>query len=217
MPATALRFDESTLRACIWTTSFRKCGPRSLPAWPRFVPTAIFLTGREASLGRRTRPKIPAVRQTILGIPREHRRASRSGPFPRTIRAARSTVGHSRWNERSHYAGQVAAVILALLTFIPSNHALSVPASASGEIRTIASIQTAAMYELDKRLYVHDEPWVLRDAPSVKSEPASLPSVRAVSVPTRVVDKPAHLRGRRPVPSYHYTAQPSAHRPDNQR
>jgi len=130
---------------------------------------------------------------------------------------APSTVGHSRWNERSHYAGQVAAVILALLTFIPSNHALSVPASASGEIRTIASIQTAAMYELDKHLYLHDEPWVLRDAPSIKSEPASLPSVRAVSVPTRVVDKPAHLRGRRPVPSYHYTAQPSAHRPDNQR
>ena len=131
--------------------------------------------------------------------------------------SAPSTVGHSRWNERSHYVGQVAAVILALLTVIPLNQASSMLASASGEIPTIASTTNDAMYPSDKQAYVQDEPVVLRDAPSVKPEPVSLPSVGAVSVPTKFVGKPAPSRPRTQVPPFTYTAQPSANRPGNQR
>ena len=118
--------------------------------------------------------------------------------------SAPSTVGHSRWNERSHYAGQVAAVILALLTVIPLNQASSMLASASGEIPTIASTTNDAMYPSDKQAYVQDEPVVLRDAPSVKPEPVSLPSVGAVSVPTMVVDKPVPVPLFGPLPPRKY-------------
>jgi predicted DNA-binding protein (UPF0251 family) len=130
---------------------------------------------------------------------------------------ASSSVGHSRWHERSHYAGQVAATILAFLVFIPLSQTLQMRASMSGEIRTEASMQNAVMYREDKQMVVHDEPMVYRDAPSVKPEPVSLPIVRAVTVPAKVEDKPAPSRPRAQVPSFIYTAQPSANRPGNQR
>jgi len=118
--------------------------------------------------------------------------------------SAPSTVSHSRWHERSHYAGQVAAAILAFLTFVPSNQSPLSYASITGRVPASGSAHNAVMYPSDKQTYMQDEPAVLRDVPSVKPEPASLPSVPAVSVPTRVVDKPTPLPLFGPLPSRKY-------------
>ena len=111
----------------------------------------------------------------------------------------------SRWTQRSHYVGQVVAAILAFLTFAPLNQAPQSHASMTGEIRVLGPIQTAVMYRTDKHLTVHDEPAVFRDAPSVKPEPASLPSVRDVATPAKVGDKQTYVHDLAPLPPYKHT------------
>jgi RNA polymerase sigma-70 factor (ECF subfamily) len=134
-------------------------------------------------------------------------------PFATGCDEPASREGVSRWHERSHYAGQVTATILAFLMFVASNQAPLSPASATGQIPASGPAQITEMYQLDKHSDVHDEPAVLRDAPSVKLEPASLPSVRAVSTPTSVVDKPAPFPLFGPLPSRKYTPRTSDHPP----
>ena len=119
----------------------------------------------------------------------------------------------SRWTKRSHYAGQVVAAILAFLTFVPLNQTPQMRASMIGEIRVLGAMQNAVMYRADKHLTVHDEPAVFRDAPSVKHEPASLRSVRVVSTPTTVGDKPTYVEDLAPLPPFKPTESTTAHLP----
>ena len=119
----------------------------------------------------------------------------------------------SRWTERSHYVGQIVATILAFLTVVPScldpqNHA-----STTDETRVLGPIQTAVMYRSDERAAVHDEPTVFRDAPSVKPEPASRPSVHNVPTPAKVGDKPTYVEDLAPLPPFKPTERSSTHRP----
>lgn len=123
-----------------------------------------------------------------------------------------ANVPHSRWNEWSHYSGQVAAAIVALLLFVPSNHASYTHAAASGEIRVSAS-KNDAMYPPDKRSDVRDEPAVFRDTLAGKLEPASLPSVRVVATPTKSNDKPTYAPQPAPLPPYKHVERTSANRP----
>ena len=118
----------------------------------------------------------------------------------------------SRWTERSHYTGQVVAAILALLSFVPLNQTPQMHESMTGEIRVLGHVQNAVMYRSDERADVHDERRVLRDAPSVKPEPAPLTSVRAVSTPTRPVDKRTSPRDLAPLPPYKHIPDALDHR-----
>lgn len=111
----------------------------------------------------------------------------------------------SRWTERSHYAGQIVATIIALLPFVPACIEPQMRASVTEEARVLGHVQNVVMYRYDKLNDVHDEPAVHRDAPRVKLEPASLTSVRAVSTPTRPVDKRTPPRDLAPLPPYKHT------------
>jgi RNA polymerase sigma factor (sigma-70 family) len=119
----------------------------------------------------------------------------------------------SRWTERSHYTGQVVAAILAFLAFVPSNQAPQMHASTTGEARVLGPVQNAVMYRSDERVEVRDEPAVHRDAPSGKPEPASLPSVRTVSAPTRSGDKQTYVQQPETLPPYKPTESTTAHLP----
>lgn len=130
--------------------------------------------------------------------------------------ASTHNVG-SRWHERSHYAGQVAAAIAAFLLFIPPNQTTVSHASVIGKISTTGIVQNALMYQQDKRSVRQDEPAVHHGAPVGKPEPASLPSVHVVPARTRVVDKPAPIQQPLPQPSFKPTVRPSAHRPRGRR
>lgn len=121
-------------------------------------------------------------------------------------------VGDSRWNERAHYAGQIAVLILALLLFTPSDEASISHASVTGEISMPGPTNNVAMYRQDQPVDVHDEPVVLHDAPRVKPEPAPLPSVRDVSAPTKVEDKPTYVEPYAPLPPYKHKPHSLDHR-----
>lgn len=115
------------------------------------------------------------------------------------------SANHSRWAERSHYASHVVASIVALLMFVPScfePQKLEKLESKSNEARVLDATKTTALYSSDQPSKVRDEPAVLQDAPCVKPEPASLPSVRDVSAPTRSKDKPTYVHDLAPLPPY---------------
>lgn len=118
----------------------------------------------------------------------------------------------SRWTERSHYAGQIVATIIALLPFIPACMEPQMAASATEEARVLAPVQNAVMYRADKHSVVQDEPAVHRDAPVVKPEPASLTSVRDVSTPTKSRDKRTYVEDLAPLPPYKHTPDALDHR-----
>jgi RNA polymerase sigma-70 factor (ECF subfamily) len=122
-----------------------------------------------------------------------------------------SEIG-SRWTERSHYVGQIVATILAFLVFIPLSQTPQMRVSTTGETRVLGPIQTVVMYRSDERSVVHDEPSVFRDAPSVKPEPASLSSVRVVSTPAKVADKPTYVQDLAPLPPYKHIPDALDHR-----
>jgi predicted DNA-binding protein (UPF0251 family) len=119
----------------------------------------------------------------------------------------------SRWTERSHYVGQIVATILAFLAFIPSSQTPQMRASMTGEIRVLGPVQNAVMYRSDERVVAHDEPFVFRDAPNVKQEPASLPSVRVVSTPAKVGNKLPPPPEYVPHLSHKHEPSTSDHRP----
>jgi len=107
----------------------------------------------------------------------------------------------SPWFERSHYVGQLAALIMAIFC-TSSLHSSKPLESTTGEGRVLAAVQNDAMYRSDELTKVHDEPSVLHDAPSVKPEPASLRSVPDESTPAKVVDKPVDVWQSAPLPPY---------------
>jgi RNA polymerase sigma factor (sigma-70 family) len=121
----------------------------------------------------------------------------------------------SRRPELSHYAGQfataIAAVIAAFLMLITSKEPLPLHAMTIGKIGTTGIVQSA-LYQLDKPPYVPDEPMVYPDAPNVKPDPASLRSVRDVSTPTRTADKPTYVQDLAPLPPYKHTPDAFDHR-----
>lgn len=100
----------------------------------------------------------------------------------------------SRWTERSHYAGQLAALFMAVFCLSALNSS-TMHESTVMETRVLDPVQSAVMYRLEK-------PSVLLDAPNVKPEPASLPSVPAVSVTTRSADKRTYVQDLAPLPPY---------------
>lgn len=119
----------------------------------------------------------------------------------------------SQWldpNKWSHYSGQIAAAIIAFLLFVPSNRTAQLPASITGRIQTTARL---AMYRFDNQNLASDKPAVYPNVPMGKPEPASLPSVRAVSTPTTVKDKPLYIQQSVPLPPYKPTETNSAHLP----
>lgn len=124
-----------------------------------------------------------------------------------------SNESGSRWTERSHYAGQLVASIVALLMFVPSCLEAQNHASTTGETRVLGPMQNAVMYRSDEPVDVHDEPCVLQDVPCVKPEPAFLPSVRDVSTPTTVGDKPTYVEDLAPLPPFKPIERTSTHRP----
>lgn len=119
----------------------------------------------------------------------------------------------SRWYERSHYVVQLATMITAVL-LLSSIHSSTVRSEVvTSEMRVLDDAQNAVMGYSDKHSDVHDEPEVHRDAPSVKPEPASLTSVRAVPTAKSVVDKPSTLPQYVPHFSYKHTPRSEDHRP----
>jgi RNA polymerase sigma factor (sigma-70 family) len=123
----------------------------------------------------------------------------------------------SRWAERSHYAGQIIATIIALLPFVPACIEPQTHESKSGEARCLAPVQNESMYSSDKRLDEQDEPAMLEDALSGKPAPASLPSAPAVPALNKFVVKPAPLRQSASEPLYKPTLTPVLHSPPVQR
>lgn len=123
-----------------------------------------------------------------------------------------SNENGSRWAERSHYAGQIVASIIAFLALIPSCFEPKIHESESGDARVLGSAQNAVMYRSDERPKGHDEPAVLRDVPDVKPVPAPLPSVRAVSSPAKVGDKPTYVQDLAPLPPYKHIPNALDHR-----
>jgi RNA polymerase sigma factor (sigma-70 family) len=100
----------------------------------------------------------------------------------------------SRWTERSHYLGQIAALLMAVFC-VSSLNSPTLNESTVMETRVLDQVQAVVMYR-------RDQPTVHLDAPNVKPEPASLPSVPAVSVPTRSGDKRAYVQDLAPLPPY---------------
>jgi RNA polymerase sigma factor (sigma-70 family) len=124
-----------------------------------------------------------------------------------------SNENGSRWTERSHYASQILGSLVALLLLVPACFEPQMRASMTGDARVLAPVQNAVMYSSDQPVDVHDEPVVHRDAPSVKLEPASLTSVRAVSTPAKVTDKPTYGEDIAPIPPFKPTESTTAHLP----
>jgi len=124
-----------------------------------------------------------------------------------------SNENGSRWPERSHYASQILGSIVALLLLVPACFEPPMRAQVTEEARVLAPVPNAVMYSSDQPVDVHDEPAVLRDAPSVKPEPASLTSVRAVSTPAKVADKPTYGEDIAPIPPFKPTESTTAHLP----
>lgn len=118
--------------------------------------------------------------------------------------AVSTTKTTSRWFERSHYAGQIVAGVLALL---------SLTLIGSGPNFREKFVQNSPMSQLDKLSGGRDEPVVLRDTPTGKPEPASLPSVPVVSAPTVAKDKPTYVDPFAPLPPFKPTERTSSHRP----
>lgn len=100
----------------------------------------------------------------------------------------------SRWTECSHYVGQLAALIMAVLC-VSSLNSSTMYESTVMETRVLDQAQAVVMYRLD-------QPTVHLDAPNVKPQPASLPSVPAVSVTTRSADKRTYVQDLAPLPPY---------------
>jgi RNA polymerase sigma factor (sigma-70 family) len=117
----------------------------------------------------------------------------------------------SRLTERSHYAGQIVATILAFLTFVPSCLEPQNHASTTDETRVLGAMQNDVMYRSDERVKVRDEPVVFRDAPSVKPETASTPSVHNVPTTAKVGDKRTHLQDLAPIPPFKPTPRSADH------
>jgi RNA polymerase sigma factor (sigma-70 family) len=150
---------------------------------------------------QRTRNKLAlCVQEDLLSI---------MPPFVSGCDEPISSKHGSRWPERSHYAGQFAAIIGALLcvAMIPGMD----QQNAKAGVHSYA--QKIVMYRYDKQANVSDEPAVHRDEPEGKQEATNLTSVSAVSTPTRAVDKPSPLRLYAPLPPHKHTVRPSVHRP----
>jgi RNA polymerase sigma factor (sigma-70 family) len=118
-----------------------------------------------------------------------------------------------RWHEWSHYSGQILVMFLAFLLFIPANRLLHSPPLKIDAMPTIVSAQTIAMSQPDKLSGGQDEPIVFQDPPTGKPEPAFLPSVPAVSTPTRGGDKPARVWRPLALPPRKFVERPWANRP----
>ncbi|HRI69116.1 MAG TPA: sigma-70 family RNA polymerase sigma factor [Polyangium sp.] len=123
-----------------------------------------------------------------------------------------STQRHTRWHERSHYIVQVSTLIMAFILGLSREPSTRIPPLFEDELVQGAE-QNAAMFAHDKRAEVQDEPSVLPDAPSVKPEPAFLPSVREASKPTKLRDKPPPLPQYVPRLSYKHEPRGIDHRP----
>jgi RNA polymerase sigma factor (sigma-70 family) len=109
----------------------------------------------------------------------------------------------SSWFERSHYVGQIAALLMAVFC-VSSLNSPTINESTVMENRVLDQMQAVVMYRLDQ-LPVH------HDAPSVKPEPASLPSVPVVSVPTRISDKRTLVHDLAPLPPYKHVPRSDDH------
>lgn len=133
--------------------------------------------------------------------------------MPPSLASCNDTSLGSRWTERSHYVGQIVATILAFLVFIPLSQTPQMRASMTGDARVLGHVQNVVMYRSDELLDEHDEPAVFRDVPSVKHEPASLPSVPTVFTPTTVGDKLTYVEDLAPLPPFKPTERTSSHRP----
>lgn len=118
--------------------------------------------------------------------------------------AVSSKENGSRWPERAHYVGQLAALVMAFLGASSLNSS-TIHESTTGEARVHDLAKNDAMYR-------YDEPVVHRDAPSVKPEPAQMTSVRDVSTPTRAVDKRTHVQDLAPLPPFKPKPNGSDHR-----
>lgn len=116
----------------------------------------------------------------------------------------------SPWFERSHYFTQLAVAFAAVLLLF-SLRSTSTMHAPKSEARADDFAINHAMYRSDKRTDVRDEPAVLQDIPSGKPEAASLPSVPAVSTPTRVGDKPTYVEPS-PLPPYKHSPRTLDHR-----
>ena len=124
-----------------------------------------------------------------------------------------SNKNQSRRHERAHYAVQFIASILLFLMVVPSCFEPRTLESKNTETRVLGSTQHLVMYSSDELTKVHDEPVVLRDAPRVKLEPASLTSVRDVSTPTKSRDKLTYVQDLAPIPPFKPTESTTAHLP----
>lgn len=100
----------------------------------------------------------------------------------------------SRWTERSHYVGQLAALFTAVLCIYSLNSSTTHESTVM-ETQVLDPVQNVVMYRLD-------QPTVHLDAPNVKPEPVSLPSVPAVSVTARSADKRTYVQDLAPLPPY---------------
>jgi RNA polymerase sigma factor (sigma-70 family) len=87
-----------------------------------------------------------------------------------------------QWSERSHYASQILAAVIALLFVVSSGFETQMRAPMTEETRVLGLVHNASMYRFDE-LRVH------RDAPSGKPEPAQMTSVRDVPAPSKRADK----------------------------
>jgi RNA polymerase sigma factor (sigma-70 family) len=119
----------------------------------------------------------------------------------------------SRWSERSHYIGQVSATIMAVFLMSWQMSPSTTYESVTSEARVLGPTKNVAMYHPDEHVDVRDELKVLRDAPSGKPEPAQTTSVRDVSTPAKLVDKPANVWQSAPLPPFKPTEDHSAHLP----
>lgn len=127
--------------------------------------------------------------------------------------ATSSNHGEWQWlqpEKLSHYTGQITGAIIAFLLFFPTNRAVQPGASITSNALLGSE---SVMYRDDKLPRIPDKLVVCPDIPKGKPTPVSLPSIRAVSAPKRLVDKPVPVPRPASELSYKPTAPPVIHRP----
>lgn len=122
---------------------------------------------------------------------------------------------HGAWHwiqpeKLSHYTGQITGAIIAFLLFVPTRPPVQPRTESAGGMQAYAE---NAMYRRDKLSVTADKPIVFPDTPTGKPIPASLPSIRVMSAPKRLVDKPGIVRQPATPPTFKPTAPPVIHRP----
>ena len=123
-----------------------------------------------------------------------------------------ATSKSRRFEEWSHYAGQVASMLL-ILFIVPVSIGPRAHAWSEGPILDGTSSQNDAMYTLDKRFFVLDEQPVRSDAPTGKPDPAFLRSASRVVAPTRTVGKLSPTWTPSPLPPYKHGPPTKSYRP----